>query len=163
MHREELGILSVPTGTGARADLFWRGLRGTLVALGIFVVVGTVTAVWANPFFVRMTPVGPWEFAATAVLAGLSGATVAFWVPQCRLGGAGGGGLAGFLGIACPTCNKVLMLIFGGPALLAWFDPLRPYLTIVGLFAMTIAAHQAWKNFRVARAEMARESGTSGK
>lgn len=155
--------MPVPTGTGARLDLLWRGLRGTLVAVGIFVVVGTVTAVWANPFFVRMTPVGHWELAATAMLAALSGATVVFWVPRCRIRGAGGGGLAGFVGIACPTCNKVLMLIFGGPALMAWFDPLRPYLTIVGLCAMTIAVYQAWKTFRVTRAETARESGTSGK
>lgn len=74
-----------------RTDLFQRGLRGTLVALALFVVVGTVSAVWANPFFTRMTPVGTWELAATAMLAALAGVTSAFWVRPART--------------AAPVCN----------------------------------------------------------
>ena len=38
-----------------KRDLLRRGLGGTLVAISLFVAVGTVTAVWANPFFTRMT------------------------------------------------------------------------------------------------------------
>jgi len=68
-----------------RTDLSQRGLRGTFVALAIFVVVGTVSAVWANSFFKRMTPVGIWELAAIAMLAALAGVTSAFWVPRCRM------------------------------------------------------------------------------
>ena len=68
-----------------KLDLLRRGLRGTLVAIALFVAVGTVTAVWANPFFTRMSPVGPWELLATSLLAALSGVTTAFWVPQCRM------------------------------------------------------------------------------
>lgn len=132
-------------------DLTLRGLRGTLVALAVFAMVGTVTAVWVNPFFIRMTPVGIWELPATLIMAILSGITSALWVPQCRLRGTGSGGVLGFLGVACPTCNKILMLIFGGPALLAWFDPVRPYLALAGIVAMTIAAARAWQTFRSSR------------
>jgi len=32
------------------------------------------------------------------------------------------------------------MLIFGCPALLAWFDPVRPVLTVFGILAMGYAA-----------------------
>ena len=131
-----------------KLDPLWRGLRGTLVAIALFVVVGTVTAVWANPFFTRMTPVGVWELAATGLLAALSGVTTAFWVPQCRMRGPGGGGIISFLGIACPTCNKLLMLIFGGPALLAWFDPVRPYFAIAGIGIMGLVAFRSWRAFR---------------
>lgn len=130
------------------ADILRRGLRGTLVGLSLFAVLGTVTAVWSNPFFVRMAPVGPWEFVATAMTALLAGATAAFWVPRCRLRSAGTGSIASFLGIACPICNKVLMLIFGGPALLAWFDPVRPYLAATGLIVMGFATIGAWRLFR---------------
>lgn len=137
-------------------DHLRRGLRGTLVALALFVVVGTVTAVWANPFFTRMTTVGTWELAATALLAALAGVTTAFWVPQCRMRAPGGGGIVGFLGIACPTCNKLLMLIFGGPALLAWFDPVRPYLTAAGIGAMAYAAHRAWRQFQSGKVQSRR-------
>ena len=128
-------------------DTLRRGLRGTAVGLALFVVLGTVTAVWANPLFVRMTPVGPWEFGATVLTALLAGVTTALWVPRCRLRTSGTGGIASFLGIACPTCNKVLMLIFGGPALLAWFDPVRPWLAAVGVIVMGFAALRTWRAF----------------
>lgn len=131
-----------------RADGLHRLLRGTLAGLTLFAVLGTVTAVWINPFFVRMTPVGPWELGATTLTAILSGVIVGLWVPQCRLRTSGTGGLASFLGIACPTCNKVLMLIFGGPALLAWFDPIRPYLAAAGVIVMAFAALRVWRAFR---------------
>lgn len=136
---------------GSREDTMRRGLRGTLVALLVFAVSGTVTAVWANPLFVRMTPVGGWELPATALLAVLAGLSAALWVSSCRIGGAGGGGVLGFLGIACPTCNKILVLIFGGEALLAWFDPLRPYLTALGLVLMAAAVRTALVRYRSAR------------
>lgn len=132
-----------------------RVLRGTVVGLALFGLLGTVTAVWANPIFVRMTPVGPWEFGATVLTAVLSGLTAALWVPSCRLRSTGTGGIASFLGIACPTCNKVLMLIFGGPALLAWFDPIRPWLAAVGAVVMAVAAANTWRLFREFRQQSA--------
>lgn len=133
-----------------------RVLRGTIVGLALFALLGTITAVWANPFFVRMTPVGPWEFAATVLTAVLAGFTAGLWVPSCRLRATGTGGIASFLGIACPTCNKVLMLIFGGPALLAWFDPVRPWLAAVGLVVMALAALRAFGTFRAADSTLAK-------
>lgn len=135
---------------GHDADLR-RGLRGVAVGIALFAVLGTVTAVWANPLFVRMTPVGPWEFAATVLTALLAGVTAALWVPRCRLRTTGAGGLTSFLGIACPTCNKILMLIFGGPALLAWFDPIRPWLAAAGVVVMGYAAFRTWLAFNEAR------------
>lgn len=137
----------------SRMDLPHRFLRGALVGLALFAVLGTVTAVWSNPFFVRMTPVGPWELGATTLTAILAGVTVGLWVPKCRLRTSGVGGVASFLGIGCPTCNKVLMLLFGGPALLAWFDPVRPYLAAAGVIVMAFAAVRAclaFCNFRIA-------------
>lgn len=135
-------------------DALRRGLRGTAVGLALFVVLGTVAAVWANPLFVRMTPVGPWEFGATVLTALLAGVTAALWVPRCRLRTSGTGGVASFLGIACPTCNKVLMLIFGGPALLAWFDPVRPWLAAAGVLVMGYAAFRTWRAFRGSRSSL---------
>jgi hypothetical protein len=131
-----------------QADDLRRRLRGTAVGIAIFMLLGTVAAVWVNPFFVRMTPVGPWEFGATALTAVLAGVTAALWVPRCQLRTTGTGGIASFLGIACPTCNKVLMLMFGGPALLAWFDPVRPWLAAGGVIVMTVAAARALRSFR---------------
>lgn len=137
-----------PVPENLREDALRRLFRGTLAGLAVFATLGTVTAVWINPLFVRMTPVGPWELGATTMTALLAGVTVGLWVPQCRLRTSGAGGVASFLGIACPTCNKVLMLIFGGPALLAWFDPVRPYLAVAGVILMSVAAMRAMRAFR---------------
>ncbi len=147
-----------------RADTLQRLVRGTLVGLALFAALGTVTAVWINPFFVRMTPVGPWELGATTLTAILAGVIVGLWVPQCRLRTSGAGGVASFLGIACPTCNKVLMLIFGGPALLAWFDPVRPYLAVAGVIIMSFAvmrALRAYRDFRMSAGGTVNASSTS--
>jgi peptidoglycan/LPS O-acetylase OafA/YrhL len=140
-------------------DSLRRGLRGLAVGITLLAVLGTVTAVWVNPLFVRMTPVGPWEFGATVLTALLAGMTSAFWVPACRLRGSGAGGLASFLGIACPTCNKVLMFLFGGPALLGWFDPLRPWLAAAGVVMMGVATLLTWRRFRDARTRDAAGEG----
>jgi hypothetical protein len=140
-----------PTQQSKQDDTLHRGLRGTAVGVALFAVLGTVTAVWANPLFVRMTPVGPWEFGATVLTALLAGVTVALWVPRCRMRTSGAGGLASFLGIACPTCNKVLVLIFGGPALLAWFDPVRPWLAAAGVIVMGYATFRTWRAFGESR------------
>jgi hypothetical protein len=138
-----------------------RSLRGLAVGLGLFVVLGTVTAVWENPFFLRMTAVGPWELGATLLTAILAGFTAAFWVPSCRMRTTGTGGIASFLGIACPTCNKILMLIFGGPALLAWFDPIRPWLAAIGVLVMLVAAVRTWRVFRDLRRQKAESVNTA--
>ncbi len=145
-------MLPDPISTAADVDTLQRLFRGALVFILVFAGLGTVTAVWANPFFVRMTPVGPWELAATAMTALLAGTTAAFWVPLCDMRTSGTGGIASFLGIACPTCNKILMLIFGGPALLAWFDPVRPFLAAAGVIVMAFAAWKAWRAFRASQA-----------
>lgn len=126
-----------------------RIFRGFGVGLLMFASLGTITAVWVNPIFVRMTPVGHWELGATVLTSLLSGVTAALWVPHCSLRASGTGGMASFLGIACPTCNKVLMLVFGGPALLAWFDPLRPYLAAAGVVIMAFAAIRALRAYRL--------------
>ena len=153
-----------PTQQVKEDDTLRRGLHGTAVGVALFAVLGTVTAVWANPLFVRMTPVGPWEFGATVLTALLAGVTVALWVPRCRLRTSGAGGLASFLGIACPTCNKVLMLIFGGPTLMAWFDPVRPWLAVAGVTIMSFAAMRAlwaYRDFRMSAGEIPQASSAA--
>ena len=138
-----------PSAGEKQTDDSRRILRGVAIGLLMFTSLGTVTAVWVNPFFVRMTPVEPWELGATVLTALLAGVTAALWLPHRRLRASGTGGMVSFLGIACPTCNKVLMLVFGGPALLAWFDPLRPYLAAAGMIIMAFAANRALHAYRL--------------
>lgn len=114
-------------------------IKGIAVGVGSFAVLGTLSALWDNPLFIRMTPAGSWEITALLLLSLLAGLFVALRRPSCPLRSAGAGGIVGFLGIACPTCNKVLMLLFGGELLLLHFDPIRPYVAALGVLVLAAA------------------------
>lgn len=120
-----------------------RVLRGTAAAVLTFLVLGTVTAVWPNPVFVRMTPTQGFEVWLLAVQAVLVGIYVAIRRPMCPPRDAGLGSVLWFLGIACPTCNKLLLLVFGADLLLAHVEPYRLHLAVIG--AAVTAAAVAWE------------------
>jgi hypothetical protein len=116
-----------------------RWLIGGAVALLVFGVVGTVSALWANPFFMRMTPVGALELALLGALSLLSGLYVAIRRVACADYSAGWGGVLGFLGVACPVCNKLLMLLLGADLLLTYFEPIRLYVAAAGIALLAVA------------------------
>ncbi|MEP4527382.1 MAG: hypothetical protein ABJ050_08575 [Paracoccaceae bacterium] len=111
-------------------------IKGVITSLFSFATVGTVAAVWDNPFFVRMTPAGEWEIVLLAILSALIGLYLAIRQTSCGTQRMTVGGIVGFVGIACPTCNKILLLIFGGEILLAYYEPIRIYVAAVGVFVV---------------------------
>ncbi len=136
-------------GTSNEVVLGWIGVTVTmnlrrtplaiLLAVGSFIVLGTVAALWENPLFVRMTPVGGFEVGLLATLSVLLGVYVVVKRPACSVTTAGAGTVLGFLGIACPVCNQILLLIFGGELLLTYFEPLRIYVAAAGVIIMGLA------------------------
>lgn len=117
-------------------------LKSLLIAGGAFMLMGTVTALWQNPFFTRMTPTSGYEYwllTAESILIGLY-----FAVPKAVVSGTCStvGGVLGFLGIACPVCNKILLLLFGSGLLLSYFEPIRLYVGIVGIILLAIAVQR---------------------
>lgn len=127
-----------------------RALLGVVAATGTFGLLGTVSALWENPLFVRMTPAGDLEMALLALTSVLTGVYVMVKVPACSTSSAGLGGVMGFLGIACPTCNKILMLLFGGEALLTYYEPVRIYVVVAGASVLAAAVvHQMWRRLVV--------------
>jgi len=114
-------------------------LLGLLAAVAIFISFGTVTALWPNPFFIRMTPTSGIEAPLLGVEAALGGLYLGIRRRSCALPSAGAGGLLTFLGVACPICNKLLVALFGSGLLLTYLEPYRLYLGMAGL-ALTIAA-----------------------
>ncbi len=117
---------------------------GVGVAGVSFVLLGTVAALWDNPLFIRMTPAGGWEIAMLAAMSVLSGAYVAVRRPFCSLKGAGAGGILAFLGVACPVCNKILLIIFGGELLMTYFEPVRIYVAAAGALLIGGFAIREW-------------------
>ena len=104
-----------------------------------FVGLGTVSALWKNPFFIRMTPVGGWEITLLTLLSVLIGIYIAMRSPVCATKSATTGGVLGFLGIACPVCNKILLLLFGGELLMTYYEPVRIYVAVLGVLVTATA------------------------
>ena len=114
-------------------------LKGVAIAAASFLLLGTVTALWENPVFIRMTPAGNLEIILLGAMSVLLGAYVAVRRPACSIRTAGTGGVLGFIGVACPVCNKLLLLIFGGELLLTYFEPVRIYVALAGVLAVAAA------------------------
>lgn len=130
---------------GTEASGRFRVLLGIAVALGTFAALGTVSALWENPLFIRMTPTGGFELVFLALQSILLGVFFAIPVTACRVRYAGAGGIVTFLGIACPICNKVLVLVFGAELLMTYLEPARVYLAAFGAVVTGIAVVVRWR------------------
>lgn len=114
---------------------FW--LVAVLATAGSLLVLGLPTAVIPNPFFIRMTPTEAFNVVVRLASAPLIGLLIATHVrpPRHTLGhesrepGAGRatlGGLAAYIAIGCPICNKVVVAALGVSGALSYFAPLQP-------------------------------------
>jgi hypothetical protein len=115
-------------------------------------VLGVPTAVIPNPFFIRMTPTETFNVVIWLASAPLIGLLVATYVrpPRHAIGhrrdepGAGRatlGGVAAYLAIGCPICNKVVVAALGVSGALSIFAPLQPLIgaASVALLGATLA------------------------
>lgn len=127
-----------------------RTFRAIAAALLSFAAIGTVTALWPNPLFARMTPVQGFEIWLLLAQSVLIGLYVAVRRPHCPVRKAGLGSVVAFLGIACPTCNKILLLLFGSGLLLEYFEPVRIYVAAAGVILTALALAG---EYRAARGE----------
>jgi hypothetical protein len=141
----------------ARPEITARSIAiGILAAIGAFALLGTVAALWENPFFVRMTPVSGFEVGLLALQAVLLGAYLAIPARGCAIKRAGIGGIANFIGIACPVCNKLLMFAFGADLLLTYLEPARIYLAAGGALITGWAVAVRWRSFMALNAGVAK-------
>ncbi len=126
-------------------------LYGGLGAAFATLTIGIPTDVIPNPIFGRMTPVRVQDYVfliATALLAGILAAS--YGLPQTRAcstaqGRATLGGLLSYLAIGCPTCNKLIVLLFGTSGALTVFEPLQPLLAIASFALLLLAIWIRWR------------------
>ena len=138
-----------------RHPILSRAVKGLAVAIASFVGFGTVAALWENPLFIRMTPAGDFEIALLTLLSILLGVYVAIRRPFCSAKTATASGIVGFIGIACPVCNKILLLLFGGELLLTYFEPVRVYVAGAGVLLAAVAVAYEWSLIKRQSAEVA--------
>jgi hypothetical protein len=136
-------------------SLWSRVLTGLAVALASFTALGTMAALWENPIFIRMTPAGDLEIVLLGMLSLLLGVYVGIRRPFCSVKTVTTGGVLGFIGVACPVCNKILLLLFGGELLLTYFEPVRIYVAALGVLLAGAAVMHEWVLIRRQSAEVA--------
>ncbi len=157
-----------PRGLAAVLDaryLAWSAVAG-VAGLVIF---GLVSAIIPNPVFGREIPPEPFAIAvwlASGLLMGLLAGTYLAPAPtplialpargDAAVAEADGsvsarrtstlgyaGGLAAFLAIGCPVCNKIALVMLGASGALSIWAPLQP---LVGLASLVLlAAALAWR------------------
>lgn len=108
-----------------------------------FLVIGVPTDIVPNPVFGREVPVRPWEpyvLVLTSILTGL-------WFGLQRARAArpededssvptlSAAGLALFA-VACPVCNKIVLIALGTSGALGVWEPLQPWLAAISLVAL---------------------------
>lgn len=119
----------------------WWGLGAALLTL---LIIGIPTDIIPNPLFGRDVPVRPWELpvlVATAVLTGLY-----FTLQQEKIAPIMGGSSLALFAVACPVCNKLVLLVLGTSGALGVWQPLQPYVAGVSLLLLVAAVIWAWRN-----------------
>ena len=129
---------TLETKPGLQSVLF---LKCGLIAALVFAALGTVTALWTNPFFFRMTPTSGFEITLLASQAVMFGIYFAIPSSHCPTKTLSAGGVLGFLGFACPVCNKILLYAFGAELLLSYLEPARIYLAVIGTLVVSLALY----------------------
>ena len=125
---------------------FMKGIgAGTL----FLVVTGFVTGLVPNPVYERMVQITFLDYfflVTTSVLAGYYFGKEECSVFDGRL--AGFGGLTGFLAFGCPVCNAILLAFFSNSVLMAYFDPLRPFLGFFSTILLGLLIYRDWNSVR---------------
>jgi len=119
-------------------------LSTLIIASAAFLLLGAMTALWSNPFFMRMTEVSGWDYIILSFESLMIGLFFGIQAPHCATKKAGIGGVLGFVGFGCSVCNKILLLLFGSSFLLSYFEPVRHYAGALGLLLFSYALIQRW-------------------
>ena len=112
------------------------------ITVATFLLFGTVTALWSNPFFIRMTEVSDLDYVILGFETILIGLFFGIRAQKCAVKKTGFGGIFGFLGFGCSLCNKLLLLLFGSSFLLTYFEPIRYYVGVTGILIFSFAIFQ---------------------
>lgn len=118
-------------------------LIGFFVLTTFFTLIfGIPSALVPNPFihYVRMIPTTWLDYFFLFATSSLLAINVLVFLDRKTSkveGKLAGGGLAGFLAIACPTCNVLLVSLLGVGFVLAFIEPMRPLFGVLSIVALS--------------------------
>ncbi len=107
-------------------------------AIGL-AVIGLATAIYENPFFMRMTPVRTQDYVIWLLSSVLMGLIVGSYFAASSTSVDGkilSGGLLSVVAVGCPTCNKIVILLLGTSGALNIFAPIQLYIGVASVFLL---------------------------
>ncbi|MDQ2049015.1 hypothetical protein RBH26_00805 [Natronolimnohabitans sp. A-GB9] len=111
-------------------------LKGILASSAFFLVTGVVTGLVPTPVFERMVPRTVLDYTFLVLTSLLAGVYVVQRATTTDCSGdrcAYGGAVGGFLAVACPHCNAILIALFSTSWLATYVDPIRPLFGLVAV------------------------------
>lgn len=127
----------------------WTTTQWIIAGLGgltTFLAIGLPTDVIDNPVFGRAIDETPWAMPVliiTSVLAALLVGTYVNAQPFDRAAKSGSfGGMLAFFAVGCPVCNKLVLIALGTTGAVNYFEPVQPYLAVLGIAALAYAFHK---------------------
>ncbi|MEK6982091.1 MAG: hypothetical protein AABX38_04130 [Candidatus Micrarchaeota archaeon] len=124
-------------------------VKSFLYFIGLLLLFAIPTALLSNPIisYIRVIPATPLDYIFLVVTSILS--AVYLVLPENKIcepnKTAFGGGILGFLAFSCPTCNKLLVLLFGFGFMYDVINPIRPLLGILSILVLWYAIDKKWK------------------
>ena len=126
-------------GAGRRPRIGRAVARGAVAAVATAVLIAVPTRLIPNRLFNRMTPTRPQDYVFLAVTVVLIGAITATRALRAAEGDPGrrvvSGGVATFIAVGCPVCNKVVVALIGTAGAMNVFAPLQP---LIGLASIAL-------------------------
>ncbi len=120
----------------------WRNIF--IYFIVISALFGTTTALWDNPIYMRKIEIKTLDYVIFAFFTILGSFHMGLENKVCKKSSVFGGVL-GFVGFACPTCNAIFVLILGNHFLMNYFEPIRHYIGFIGIIILTWSLYRKIK------------------
>ncbi|WP_219334504.1 hypothetical protein [Boudabousia liubingyangii] len=116
-------------------------LRALLLTLGVGLFLVLPTDILPNPIFSREVPVRWWEYLAVGATLIL---TFLWFALPAAPKDPQAGRFATIIGatlfaVACPVCNKIVLLLLGTSGALGLWAPAQPYIAAIAVAALALA------------------------
>ena len=121
----------------------WKNIFIYFLLIGV--LFGTTSSLWENPIYMRKIEIKTLDYWIFAFFTILGSFHMGIENRVCKKSSMFGG-ILGFLGFACPTCNAILVLILGNSFLMTYFEPIRHYIGFIGIGVL------AWSLYRKIKA-----------
>ena len=111
----------------------------TLAAAIGMALIGLATAIFENPFFMRMTPVRTQDYVTWLLSSVLMGLIVGSYFAAGSTSVDGktlSGGVLSVVAVGCPTCNKLVVLLLGTSGALSFFAPIQLYIGVASVLLL---------------------------